>query len=184
MSNELAPEMLTAKQRLFVAEYLKDFNGIKAAVRAGYSRRTARSIASENLTKPDIQNALARAVDERYARAEGDATLLLLQLVEEVDADIADLFDDAGGLKADGRVARRLAAGTGGQCRGGGPSCERGRLPTAHNLQDRVQRSSSASRTHRPPCRRGRLPEQGLAGSRAPIGRSRQAEWRQVDEAP
>ena len=46
---------LTGKMIAFVAEYLKDFNGTQAAIRAGYSENTARSIASENLTKPDIQ---------------------------------------------------------------------------------------------------------------------------------
>lgn len=45
---------LTEKQKLFCLEYLVDFNATKAAIRAGYSEHSARSIASENLTKPDI----------------------------------------------------------------------------------------------------------------------------------
>lgn len=45
---------LTDKQRRFVDEYLIDLNATQAAIRAGYSERTARSIAQENLTKPDI----------------------------------------------------------------------------------------------------------------------------------
>jgi len=47
---------LTPKQRLFVAEYLKDFNATQAAMRAGYSKKTAYSIGQENLKKPEIQN--------------------------------------------------------------------------------------------------------------------------------
>lgn len=46
---------LTAKQRRFREEYLVDFNGTQAAIRAGYSKKTAYSIAYENLRKPDIK---------------------------------------------------------------------------------------------------------------------------------
>lgn len=46
---------LNDKQKLFCQEYLKDLNATKAAIRAGYSEKTARNIACENLTKPNIQ---------------------------------------------------------------------------------------------------------------------------------
>ena len=49
---------LTSKQLRWIDEYLIDFNGAAAAVRAGYSPKSARSIAHENLTKPDIQAVL------------------------------------------------------------------------------------------------------------------------------
>lgn len=49
---------LTDKQRRFVEEFLIDLNGTQAAIRAGYSEKTARQIAAENLTKPDILSAL------------------------------------------------------------------------------------------------------------------------------
>lgn len=49
---------LTPKQLRWIDEYLVDFNGAAAAVRAGYSVKSARSIAHENLTKPDIQAVL------------------------------------------------------------------------------------------------------------------------------
>lgn len=45
---------LTPKQQRFVEEYLVDFNGAGAAVRAGYNKRCAKEIACENLTKPHI----------------------------------------------------------------------------------------------------------------------------------
>ena len=51
---------LTDKQRKFIEEYLIDLNGTRAAIRAGYSEKTARSIAAENLSKPDIIEALNR----------------------------------------------------------------------------------------------------------------------------
>lgn len=46
---------LTPKQQRFCEEYMVDLNGTQAAIRAGYSDNTARAIASENLTKLDIQ---------------------------------------------------------------------------------------------------------------------------------
>ena len=50
---------LTAKQLRFCQEYMLDGNAADAARRAGYSRRTARSIGHENLTKPDIAAEIA-----------------------------------------------------------------------------------------------------------------------------
>ena len=46
---------LTEKQRIFCNEYILDWNGTRAAIKAGYSEKTANVIASENLTKPYIQ---------------------------------------------------------------------------------------------------------------------------------
>ena len=49
---------LTPKQQRFIEEYLIDLNATQAAIRAGYSEKTAGSIGHENLTKPEIQEAL------------------------------------------------------------------------------------------------------------------------------
>lgn len=51
---------LTAKQQRFVEEYVVDFNATQAAIRAGYSEKTAYSIGDENLKKPEI----AAAIDQ------------------------------------------------------------------------------------------------------------------------
>ncbi len=51
--------MLTGKQARFVDEYMLCFNGAEAARRAGYSLKTARSIACENLKKPEIAAEIA-----------------------------------------------------------------------------------------------------------------------------
>ena len=61
---------LTAKQQRFVDEYLVDLNATQAAIRAGYSERTARAIGQENLTKPDIEAAIQAALRDRQARTE------------------------------------------------------------------------------------------------------------------
>lgn len=61
---------MTAKQRRFCDEYLIDLNATQAAIRAGYSKKAARTIAAENLTKPNIK----AYIDERMA--EKDAELI------------------------------------------------------------------------------------------------------------
>lgn len=52
---------MTEKQKLFCLEYLKDCNATQAAIRAGYSRKTAGQIGEENLKKPEIR----RYIDEQ-----------------------------------------------------------------------------------------------------------------------
>lgn len=47
-------EKLTPKQEKFCAEYIKDGNATQAALRAGYSKKTARAIGCQNLAKPLI----------------------------------------------------------------------------------------------------------------------------------
>jgi phage terminase small subunit len=54
---------LTPKQQRFVDEYLTDLNATQAAIRAGYSERTASAIGSENLTKPEVAAAIAAKRD-------------------------------------------------------------------------------------------------------------------------
>lgn len=56
---------LTAKQQRFCDEYLIDLNATQAAIRAGYSEKTARQIANENLTKPDINEYIANRMAEK-----------------------------------------------------------------------------------------------------------------------
>ena len=73
---------LTPKQQRFVDEYLIDLNATQAAIRAGYSKKTARQIGSENLSKPDIQAKIAEAQRERSEATKIDAEWVLRQAVE------------------------------------------------------------------------------------------------------
>lgn len=50
---------LTAKEELFCREYCVDFNATRAALKAGYSKKSAYSIGSENLKKPEIQKQIS-----------------------------------------------------------------------------------------------------------------------------
>jgi phage terminase small subunit len=90
---------LTPKQQRFVDEYLIDLNATQAAIRAGYSQKTARVIASENLLKPDIVAAVQSAQTARAKRTQVDADWVLERLETEAKADLADIYDDSGALK-------------------------------------------------------------------------------------
>lgn len=67
---------LSTKQIAFVEYYLTHWNATKAATDAGYSERSARSIGSENLTKPDIQEAIAARLAELTMSADEVLTRL------------------------------------------------------------------------------------------------------------
>lgn len=64
---------LTPKQKRFVEEYVIDNNATQAAIRAGYSPKTANRIASQNLSKLDIQNAIAEKQKVISEKTEYDA---------------------------------------------------------------------------------------------------------------
>jgi phage terminase small subunit len=59
---------LTPKQQKFVEEYLIDLNATQAAIRAGYSVRSANEIGNENMSKPSIQAEISKAMAERSRR--------------------------------------------------------------------------------------------------------------------
>lgn len=80
---------LTNKQRVFVAEYLRDFNATQAAIRAGYSARTAFSIGPENLKKPLVAQAIQKEISERAMKADE----VLLRLAQHARGDLADFVD-------------------------------------------------------------------------------------------
>jgi phage terminase small subunit len=90
---------LTPKQQRFVAEYLIDLNATQAAVRAGYSKRTAHVIGAENLTKPDIALAIREAQDERAERVKVSQDDVLRELLIILKSDVRDFHcDDDGNL--------------------------------------------------------------------------------------
>ena len=79
---------LTAKQQRFVDEYLIDLNATQAAIRAGYSEKTARSISNENMTKPDIQAAIEKGMQARSGRVEITQDMVLRELAKIGFSDI------------------------------------------------------------------------------------------------
>lgn len=69
---------LTEKQKRFADEYIKSGNATQAAIKAGYSKRTARTIAQQNLTKLDIKN----YIDERMRTIENNRIMTAKEAVE------------------------------------------------------------------------------------------------------
>ena len=61
----MADVKLTAKQQRFCEEYLVDLNATQAAIRAGYSKKTAQVISAENLTKPIIKEYIEKRMAEK-----------------------------------------------------------------------------------------------------------------------
>ena len=89
---------LSPLQRLFALEYIVDLNGTRAAIRAGYSARTAAQQAHQLLRNPLVLAEIDVQKKARLKRIAMDADALLLRLFEEADADLADLYDDDGNL--------------------------------------------------------------------------------------
>jgi len=90
---------LNAQQLRFVQEYLIDLNATKAAERAGYSPKTAYSQGQRLLKHVEVSQAIEEAQKARVEKTETDAAFVLRRLVDEVSADLADLYNDNGSLK-------------------------------------------------------------------------------------
>ena len=94
---------MTDKQRRFVEEYLIDLNATQAAIRAGYSPDTAKEIGCENLTKPNISKAIAKAMAERSRRTgisqdrviEELAKIAFMNAADVINTDDASILEDA-----------------------------------------------------------------------------------------
>lgn len=101
---------LTPKQAAFVQEYLVDLNATQAAIRAGYSEDTAKAIGHENLTKPDIAQAIQAAMDLRAERTGITADRVLVELARMGFADIRQIFTEGGQLKDVASLPPEVAA--------------------------------------------------------------------------
>ena len=78
----MAEKKLTAKQQRFCDEYLIDLNATQAAIRAGYSKKTAYAIGDENLKKPEIKNQIDKRMAEKEAALIADQDEVLKYLTE------------------------------------------------------------------------------------------------------
>jgi phage terminase small subunit len=79
---------MNSKQEAFVNEYIKDHNGAQAAIRAGYSKKTARTIASQLLAKLDISDAIKERVKDKVMESDE----VLTRIADIARGDIADLM--------------------------------------------------------------------------------------------
>lgn len=74
--------MLNEKQKQFCEEYIIDLNGTQAAIRAGYSKKTARAIANELLTKLDVQEYICELKNKRSERVKYSQDELMCDILE------------------------------------------------------------------------------------------------------
>ena len=90
----MAPSRLTPKQERFIEEYMVDLNATGAAVRAGYSPKTAKSIGLENLTKPAITKEITAARERLSKQTLVNTQRVLLELCCLAFYNIADMMDE------------------------------------------------------------------------------------------
>lgn len=92
---------LTDKQQRFVEEYLIDLNATQAAIRAGYSVKTANEQGSQNLAKLSIQQAIAERMAERSRRTGVNQDRVVLELAKIAFVKMTDIVDSEGNIKGD-----------------------------------------------------------------------------------
>lgn len=90
---------LTDKQELFCREYIIDLNAKQAAIRAGYSEKTAAEQGARLLTNVNVQNYIYELKQKRNDRTEVNADYVLNRLVDIDQMDVADILNDDMSLK-------------------------------------------------------------------------------------
>jgi phage terminase small subunit len=81
----MSNEEITAKQQLFIKEYLIDLNGTQAAIRAGYSQKTANEQASRLLANANIRAEVQKAMDKRSEDLGIDAKYVLQTIKNTIE---------------------------------------------------------------------------------------------------
>jgi phage terminase small subunit len=87
---------LTQQQKLFCREYIKDFNGTQAAIRAGYSPKTAYAQASRLLRNVKVQQEIKRLADQALKRFDVTVDRIVQEYAYLAFLDINDLYDEQG----------------------------------------------------------------------------------------
>lgn len=90
---------MTPKQARFVEEYLIDLNATQAAIRAGYSERTAAKQGTQLLAKTSIAAAIQEAKEKRSAATNITAETVMRELYRLATVDVAQAYDEQGNLK-------------------------------------------------------------------------------------
>lgn len=91
---------LTDKQERFCQEYIKDLNATQAAIRAGYSEKTARQIGTENLAKPATAHRITELKVARIDEIKIDSKWVLQQMKDIHELDVLDILDNTGNFKS------------------------------------------------------------------------------------
>jgi hypothetical protein len=102
---------MNRKQTRFVAEYVIDLNSTKAAIRAGYSKKTAKQQGSRLLTNVDVSGEIQKATQARLRRLEITADGVIQELGRLAFFDVRKLFASDGSLLPIHKLDRDTAAG-------------------------------------------------------------------------
>lgn len=86
--------MLTDKEERFCEEYIIDLNATQAAIRAGYSERSASEIGYENLRKPQIVTRIQELKEARSKRTQITADKVLREFAKIAFSNIQDYIND------------------------------------------------------------------------------------------
>lgn len=98
---------MTARQLMFCEEYLTDLNATQAAIRAGYSEKTAEQTASRLLTNVKVQEYIEKRKKDRIKRIEitQDAVLQEIAIVAfAVATDYAKVVEREATVEVDGKI--------------------------------------------------------------------------------
>ena len=104
MSNNKKTPIATPRRKRFVAEYLRDFNGARAAIAAGYSKRGAKQIAFQLLQDPRIKDLVAEESKKALAKAELSAQDVLEVIRRNVMRDVSGFVGANGKFKELGEL--------------------------------------------------------------------------------
>ena len=95
----MAAKKLTPKQQRFVDEYLVDLNATQAAIRAGYSKKTAYRIGASLTQKSSVSIAIQKALARREKRTEITSDMVVRELARIAFSDTRKLFNEDGSMK-------------------------------------------------------------------------------------
>nr|DAT22522.1 MAG TPA: Terminase small subunit [Caudoviricetes sp.] len=98
---------LTEKQRRFIDFYIKSGNATEAAIKAGYSKKTAKAAGYENLTKPYLKTAISNRLKEMEDARIADAREVLVHLTSAMRGEVKEEVIVCEGI-GDGLSAARI----------------------------------------------------------------------------
>lgn len=97
----MAKRQLSDQRKRFVEEYLIDLNGTQAAIRAGYSVKTAQEQASRLLSNVMVQDAISKAMAARSKRTGVNQDRVVLELAKIAFVKMTDVVDSNGRIRED-----------------------------------------------------------------------------------
>ena len=109
MTLEELEKLLSAKEILFCHEWVVSRNGKESAIKAGYSEDSATVIASQNLTKLNIQKYIKLLVEPEFAKLGVTKEVLIKSLSDQAFYNIQDAIDENGNLMTVDKLPKELA---------------------------------------------------------------------------